>query len=236
MHRYTRLFRISVRQILVCLVLLFIARPFLEGPGLGRVIESLIYTFILMSSLLAVGATRGELTFSLLLILPALLSRWLTHVLHLLPSDPLPLICISLAFAFTTWQMLRFVVAATRVDLDVLCAGISAYLLLGQVWGFIYQLVDQFSSAAFLFPGLPGHPPHLSPDDSIYFSMSALTTVGFGDVIPRTPMARSLSTLESAVGVLYLAVLLGRLVAMNLQAGKTTDGTSPSPKDGAGPS
>jgi voltage-gated potassium channel len=216
-RRYARLFRFSVRQLLFFLVLLLILRPFFESGGPRQLIESLLFTFILLSSLLAVGAARWELAVGLLLIVPALTFRWLTHLLPLQPTDPVPLVFFSFALAFTIWQMLRFVVRAVYVDFDVLCAGISAYLLLGLLWANLYSLVDRFVPGSFLFPGLPGHPPPLSADDAIYFSLSALTTAGFGDIIPRLPIARSLSTLESVTGVLYLAVLIGRLVAMHLQ-------------------
>lgn len=214
-NRYTRVFRFSVRQILVSLVLLFIARPFLE-TSLGRLAETVLFTFVLLSSLMAVGASRRQLFLSLVLILPALTFRWLSHLLSLRQNDPLPLICLAFSFGFTIWQLLRFVVSAQRVDLDILCAGISIYLLLGQVWGFFYQLADRFSPVSFLFPGLPGHSASLSPDDAIYFSMTTITTAGYGDIIPASAYARTLATLESTTGVLFLAVLMGRLVAMHL--------------------
>jgi hypothetical protein len=230
LHRFTRILRFSVRQLLICLVLLLVVRPIFEGSATGRIIESLLFTFILISSLMAVGVSRWEMGVGLFLIVPAFAFRWLTHLLPLQPTEPVPLICFSLAIAFTIWQMLRSVLRAERVDADVLCAGISIYLLLGQLWSNLYLLLDRFSANAFLFPALPDHALHLSGDDAIYFSMSALTTAGFGDIVPRSPVARSLSTLESAVGVLYLAVLMGRLVAMHLQfvvaAAKPADGKS----------
>jgi len=174
--------------------------------------------------------SHWEMGIGLVLIVPAFAFRWLTHILSLQPTEPVPLICFSLAIAFTIWQMLRSVLRAERVDGDVLCAGISIYLLLGQLWSNLYLLLDRFSANAFLFPALPEHASRLSGDDAIYFSMSALTTAGFGDIVPRSPVARSFSTLESAVGVLYLAVLMGRLVAMHLHfamgAAKTGGGKS----------
>ena len=162
------------------------------------------------------GVKRRELFLSLVLILPALTFRWLNQILPLRPHNPFPLICLTLAFGFTIWQLLRFVVRARRVNLDVLSAGISVYLLLGQVWGFLYLLLDRFVPGSFLFPGLSGHPKTLGPDDAVYFSMCTITTAGFGDIIPASPHARSLATLESTTGVLYLAVLISRLVTLHL--------------------
>jgi hypothetical protein len=178
--------------------------------------ETVLFTLVLLSSLMAVGVRRRQLAISLILILPALTFRWLSHILSLPQNDPLPLVCLALSFSFTIWQLLQFVARARRVDLDVLCAGISVYLLLGQVWSFFYLLVDRFVPGSFRFPSLPGHMASLGADDAIYFSMSTITTAGYGDIIPVSPYARSLATLESSTGVLYLAVLIGRLVAMHL--------------------
>jgi hypothetical protein len=227
---YARKFRVSVRQLLFGLVLFFVARPFLEGSAIGQISETLIFTFVLVSSLMAVGGGRLELLISLFLIVPAVTYRWLAYILSLNSNGALSMVLYGLAIAFTIWQMLRFIVRSTHVDSDVLCAGISAYLLLGLLWAFGYSLVDGISPGSFLFPALPGHPIRLTSDDSFYISMSALTTANFGDIVPKTPVARLLSTLESTTGVLYLAVLMSRLVSMHLQRdakpGDSTDGNS----------
>lgn len=49
-----------------------------------------------------------------------------------------------------------------------------------------------------------------------YFSLTTITTTGFGDVVPVHPLARSLATLEAVVGQLFPATLLARLVALQL--------------------
>jgi hypothetical protein len=50
-----------------------------------------------------------------------------------------------------------------------------------------------------------------------YFSFATLTTVGYGDVLPVHPLARSLSSLEAIIGQLYPATLLARLVTLELE-------------------
>ena len=49
---------------------------------------------------------------------------------------------------------------------------------------------------------------------SIYFSFVTLTTVGYGDVTPVDPVARSLAVAEALTGQLYPAILLARLVSL----------------------
>jgi hypothetical protein len=52
----------------------------------------------------------------------------------------------------------------------------------------------------------------------IYFSFVTLTTVGYGDMAPIHPLTRSLATLEALVGQLYPAILIARLVSLELHA------------------
>ena len=46
-----------------------------------------------------------------------------------------------------------------------------------------------------------------------------LTTVGYGDVLPVHPVARSLAMLEAVIGPLYLAILVARLVSLSVPTG-----------------
>jgi voltage-gated potassium channel Kch len=48
----------------------------------------------------------------------------------------------------------------------------------------------------------------------LYFSLTTLTTLGYGDITPLSPFAQIWSTLEAVVGTLYIALLVARLVGM----------------------
>jgi hypothetical protein len=49
-----------------------------------------------------------------------------------------------------------------------------------------------------------------------YFSLTTLTTLGYGDILPLKSLARSLATMEGLIGQLYPAVLIGRLVSLQI--------------------
>jgi hypothetical protein len=51
---------------------------------------------------------------------------------------------------------------------------------------------------------------------AIYFSFVTLTTVGYGDIVPVHPIARSLCNLEAICGQLYPATLLARIVTLEV--------------------
>jgi voltage-gated potassium channel Kch len=50
----------------------------------------------------------------------------------------------------------------------------------------------------------------------LYFSFTTLTTLGYGDIVPVSPIARALTSTEAITGPIYLAVLVVRLVGLNI--------------------
>jgi len=48
--------------------------------------------------------------------------------------------------------------------------------------------------------------------DYIYFGFVTLTTLGYGDVTPVSPMARSMAVLIAITGQLYMTILIAMLV------------------------
>ena len=51
----------------------------------------------------------------------------------------------------------------------------------------------------------------------IYLSFVTFTSTGYGDIVPVHPLARSLCNLEAVIGQLYPAILIGRLVTLELR-------------------
>ena len=70
----------------------------------------------------------------------------------------------------------------------------------------------------FLVPGSfrYGQDRTLTGPEMIYYSFITLTTLGYGDIVPVSPSARSLATLEALTGQLYLTVLVARLVGLHI--------------------
>ncbi len=127
---------------------------------------------------------------------------------------------LSVLFCVTLKRTLR----PGRITRYRVMGGIAGYLLVGLIWTFAYQMLMEGDTDAIHFDDaaadtLPGQPSRL-----IYFSFTTLTTVGFGDVHPETPAARSLTVAEALVGQLYVAILIASLVGMALQARTMEDG------------
>jgi voltage-gated potassium channel Kch len=92
-------------------------------------------------------------------------------------------------------------------------AAIAVYLLFGLGWANAYLLVMQRNPHS--FHSTVG----LSSSSSVewyYYSYVTLTTLGYGEITPSTRVARALATGEAVTGQLYLAVLIARLIGMEI--------------------
>lgn len=123
--------------------------------------------------------------------------------------------------AFVAVVLLLMVLKAHRVTKDTLLGAICVYLLMGGAWAFGYSLVERFYPGSFKFPDPMQATDSLQAMDSyyrqlFYFSFVTLCTIGYGDMVPQSPPARSLAILEALFGQLYLVVMVGRLVSLNL--------------------
>jgi voltage-gated potassium channel Kch len=92
---------------------------------------------------------------------------------------------------------------------------VGVYLLLGLAWSFAYHLIDVVNPDAFAISG-GATARILSGNEFLYFSFITLTTVGFGDITALDPAARSIVMLEALTGQLFPAILIARLVSMEL--------------------
>lgn len=206
-------FRSSGRQLLVSLIVLFVSYPFISGCEWGDIAVDVMFSFALLSALLAVGGRRRVLLGGALLLLPVLITHWLPRVTSLEPNAPLMLAFLGLFVAFTIVQLLRFVMDAAHVDEEVLAAGVSIYLLTGLFFTFIYLFIAHVQANPFSFADST-HTGPMTQSDAIYFSFVTLTTVGYGDILPLSKQARMFSNIEAITAFFYAAVLIAYLVAL----------------------
>lgn len=119
----------------------------------------------------------------------------------------------ALFLIFVTSVILKRVVTAEEVTSETLYGSISAYVLLGLTWGGVFFLVENLAPASFHWTTHPG--AAVVWPDMMFFSFVTLTTIGYGDVVPASALAKSLVMLEGVTGVMYPAVMIARLVALH---------------------
>lgn len=132
----------------------------------------------------------------------------LDHRVIYLPA----VILLTIYMTYTIGVALRRMVTVTEIDADILCGAAAIYLLIGVAWAMTYWIIFELDKA-----GFAGGSGNLAPNDLhrfLYYSLSTLTSLGIGDITPVNRFAQIWTTLETATGNLYLAVLVARLVSL----------------------
>lgn len=222
--------------LLVAIVLLFAVRPLLGDNTMALIVFSIFLMAVLIlglytiqvdelvgeqRKLLAERKRRSIIGWSLALVSMA------ERLSQFFSSNPelgvFGSISWLLFLAFITWNELRAVLRQREVTSETISMSISVYLLMGLTWGLLYALIYQLQPHAFSFPGtdvltsgLPTEKKESAFMVLIYFSLTTLTTIGYGDITPLTLKARYAAVAEGVTGQFYLAILVARLVGMQM--------------------
>jgi len=214
-RRFIVLKKWSAFELLISLLAMVIVTPFVEDLAHGPLIEGMLLTFVMASAVLAVSDRRSALWIAVAIALLAIAGRWVHHfdagrfpqAIYLAPSLAL--------LAFVLVQYLRYILQAPVVTFVVLCAAASTYVMLGLLWTMAYVLDASIEPNAFASTLTPNTPNLMTGFNAFYFSFVTLSTVGYGDIVPVSKVARMLATMEAITGTLYVAMLIARLVSMH---------------------
>jgi hypothetical protein len=218
-HRFVLLF--------VALLVFYVVLPILQQvrdklhPLLPVLAEGVLFIVVLMGAVVSVSQGRRSIGFVALLGLPVLV-LWVGEAI--VASDSVAVLRHVFAVVFLGYVigvMLRAIFHSQQVTFNTVCASLCIYLLLGLVWALAYSVVDVLDPTAFTVTVAVGKtPPRLRVGQGdtavLYFSFATLTTLGYGDIVPTSPISRMLASIEAISGQLYLAVLVARLVGMHI--------------------
>lgn len=199
--------------LLSSLLLLLVLIPLIGENYWVGIILSLILTYTLLSCILVLSNNTFNFKIGLYLAIPYFFLNWLFgYFPSIVWLERIDLFVGVFFFGFVTIVMLVKILNLQKVvDLEVVFAALSAYLLIGFTWTFIYALIDSF---------LPGSFTNIPPDmvdpryRFTYFSFVTLTTLGYGDITPSNSVSQSWAVLEAVVGQIYLVVVISGLVGV----------------------
>ncbi|MHB8283922.1 MAG: ion channel [Caulobacteraceae bacterium] len=154
------------------------------------------------ASAIAIGAT-----FVTSLFLSLVLRGGSETVVYILRLSVTTAFDLAVSFAVA-----RLAFGPGKVTVHRIMGGVILYLSIGLIFANAYRAADLLLNPS--FGGLSGG-RHAALSELLYFSLSTLTTTGFGDIRPLHPFIRSLANLEAVIGQLYPATLLARLVTLH---------------------
>ena len=206
--------------LLVTLLGLIVVAPLLPMERYWWLIE-LLFDLILLAGVYSVGPSRHRTTF-LALTAVTLAVRWgeLLSGVRGLDIGALALTVLWLFYAVSI--IVAHLFRRTDVTVDTILGAVVTYLLIAVAFSQLFIVLELLDRASFsgLSDGTLQDRLELS-DALLYFSFVCMTTMGYGDIVPVSNIARSLSVLEGVVGQLYLAVMIARLVGLHLASGKS---------------
>jgi Ion channel len=204
-------------RILTCLTLLMVFHLFLVAPLESHAlhIDPIGAVFVVLLSVGLLILSRSLVPVLGVLAVVGLVA--VAVVLRIRGGD----VALDVSLQATAWLLIALVIIWTvaravfgpgRITYHRVVGAILLYLTIGLLFVALYTLVGAYSPNA--FSGLTITARVSLPSDLVYFSFTTLTTLGYGDIMPVHPIARSLSNIEAIIGQVYPATLLARLVSL----------------------
>ncbi|AUX90757.1 MULTISPECIES: ion channel [Acinetobacter] len=154
-----------------------------------------------MFTILGLIFVAGAIFFSSLIVL-GLRYTWIMIVAHLFEAS---------AYFSAAYGLLRYMFHDRYLTKDELFAAGAVFTLLAWGFAFLYSICQLWVPYSFSDPELQAYQPWL---DLLFLSFSVQSATGLSDVMPVSPVARMLAIIQMFVGVMYLALIVSRLIAL----------------------
>ena len=198
-HRYAILFYFSL--------VMLVALPTAAMVGFPPAAMRLLVGVCLLTAVMP-NSTRRTRTALLIAVLLLMLIRLLSER-HDVPINPgLMVAVVGAAGLLAAAATLRFAVSSPKVDHEIIYAALSTYLIAGLFFGEIYLGIER------LWPGSMSSPSAFTEAAAVYYSFVTLATLGYGDILPKSDLARGIAVFEVIGGQLFLAVMVARLIGL----------------------
>ena len=199
--------------LLVSILLLLLISPLLKGFVHIRILLDIFFSMVFIFSVEAIRQDRKHLIIAIVLALPMLFSMWVSLFIEIsVLSITGNFFGISF-FIFMIITIMTHIFHQDRINREVIFSAVVVYLLMGVLWAFVYGAVEQIQPNSFSVSiDTIGDQRYLF----LYYSFVTLTTLGYGDISPITPVASSMAILEAIIGQLYLVVQIAWLVGLRV--------------------
>jgi Ion channel len=215
--------RSPLLSLLIALLALLLLYPFFASSVIAHAVWDICSSATLLLGLYAISHVRRRLVIALVLAIAVLGTRWSGYVVD---NERLLLVNYGLGvmfFTLTACLLLADVLRKGAVTADKIYGALCVYLLIGLTWGFMFLTLEGVQPGSFSLGQGQLSGIEKDPATLVYFSFVTLSTVGYGDITPFSPPARSLAFTEAIIGQIYLAVLVARLVGLHIASSLAGD-------------
>jgi len=204
--------------LLIALLALVVMSPAVTKSGSAWLFE-LFFDAILLSGVHSVGPGKHRWPFVVLTVF-TLGVRWTERLSGVVALDVGALAVTVIWLAYAVWIIIAHLFQRRNVSVNTLLGAMVAYLLVAVAFTLLFEMIELRHPGSFsgLPPSAGGDRRELS-SSMVYFSLVCMTTMGFGDIVPVSQLARPLAVLEGVFGQLYLAVMIARLVGLHIAGG-----------------
>lgn len=211
---------LSFEMLLGTMLLLLFVPSLVNAEWVASISRSL-YTVLMLSSLYLVSTNRRDLVIGIILFVPVTTTKWMVVPFLTVEIQTLTYCIFQVIFlTYVMHKVYNFLIAAKKVDTEIIYASIILYIIFGLCLSLVYYgtlIVSPGSLGENLVLDFEDHASlTLLLHDLIYFSFVTQTTLGYGDISPTTGFARAVTSTQALVGQLYVAVIIARLVGIQI--------------------
>lgn len=189
--------------LLISILLFIFVNPLFQNNQFQIIINILSYSLIFLTTNFAIN-NRTPLIKILLYIGVTL------QFLVFFPEKKIVQVLIfsfsGIVFIIVTTLLILQIARAKKLSIEIIAEAISGYLLIGVVATLLNIILMIFNSNAISFSG------DTSIGQMVYFSFVTLTTIGYGEILPISPMARNISLITGIAGQLYLTIIIALII------------------------
>ena len=201
--------------LLLVLAFTIVLYPFADGTPSVRSLAQILDIAVVLSVMRMLRVHDLWMRSGWAISIP-LVALQLAHLF--MPGQPLlqvPMLLAQVAFhGYAVLLLLGYVLRDDIVTIDELYALACIYVLLALLWASAYGIVVHFDPTAIYINPTNDPDGMIGWSDLVYYSMTTLTSTGYGEITPVAPAARALAMLQQVVGVLFVAILIARLTGM----------------------
>jgi hypothetical protein len=208
--------------LLAALVITIFVFPFLTSHvKLVKWLFELVSIGLFATALHAVSRRRKILVIAVVLGVPMLIGSMISSSLAIEGAFSVGSAFRALFLAFLIVAVFSDIWRRDRITMDAIFGACTVYLLIALAGGAAYTALESLAPGSFDLSPSPASVGEAGErgttmSELSYFSIVTMTTVGYGDIVPVSPSARALAALQGLVAQLYLAIIVARLVSLEI--------------------